>query len=139
MTRSPASIWRRLGAMAYDTLVLGGALFVAGIPLVAIDPQTRESFPIESAIQLYLSGVIGAYFVVSWRRGGQTVGMRAWRLRLLDARGSTPSYRDLFVRLFAAIACLLPAGAGYWWVLFDPEREAVHDKVSKTFIYHEKP
>lgn len=137
MTRSPASFWRRAGAMIYDSLMLFGLLFVAAIPLVLIDEQMREQLWVESIIRVYLLLVIFGYFAASWRRGGQTVGMRAWKLRLLDDSLSTPSWRATTIRFVMAIVSWLPFGAGYLWILFDNRRRAFHDRVSRTSVFHE--
>src|SRR3546814_6612509 len=57
----------------------------------------------------------GLYAVVSWRRGGQTLGMRPWRLAVVGADGSVPSWRALCVRYAVGTVSLLAAGLGFWW------------------------
>ncbi len=134
-----AGFFRRLGAMAYDALLLFAILLVASIPLAFLDGQTREWWPVEGLIRLYLLAVSLGYFVGSWHRGGQTLGMRAWRLRLVAADGGRARPRQLLRRFAAALLSWLPAGLGYLWILFDPERAAWHDRLSATVIVHEKP
>lgn len=123
--------------MIYDALLLFGLLFAASVPLVGIDVETRERLAVETMIQTYLLLVWFAYFALSWRRGGRTLGMRAWKLRLADAEGRTPGWGPLIIRFLAALLSAAPFGAGYLWMLINARRETFHDRVSATYIYHE--
>ena len=79
----------------------------------------------------------GAYAVVSWRRGGQTLGMRAWRLRVVAADGAAPTWRALLVRYLVGNVSLLLGGAGFWWVWIDRDRLTWHDRASSTRMRRE--
>jgi len=81
-----ASLLRRLAAMVYEGLVVAAILLIAGFPFAGasigrLEGLTRHLF------QAYLFLVLGLYFVWCWRRGGQTLPMKAWKLRVVDARG----------------------------------------------------
>jgi uncharacterized RDD family membrane protein YckC len=95
--------------------------------------------------------VVAAYFVVSWRYGGQTLGMRAWRLRLLRSDGSVVGFASGALRaLLAALPMAALALAPVWgmrvalwstaalWVLWfalavvDRRRRALHDLLADT-------
>ena len=78
--------------------------------------------------------VAGVYIVLSWRRGGQTLGMRPWRLRVVAADGGTPSWRALCVRYAIATVSLLLGGLGFWWAWVDKGRLAWHDRASGTRV-----
>lgn len=120
--------------MFYDTLLLIALLLVAAIPLPLIPETTREDFWIEWLIRGYLLAVIGLYLVWSWRRGGQTLGMRTWRLRIVDRHGETPSTGALLIRFAASMLSWVPAGAGFLWILCNRRREALHDRISGTYV-----
>jgi uncharacterized RDD family membrane protein YckC len=96
----------------------------------------RENIPAFSALQwlpwLACWLVTGAYAVISWRRGGQTLGMRPWRLQVVAADGGAPSWRALCVRYAAATFSLLLAGLGFWWAWVDRKRLTLHDRASGT-------
>lgn len=96
----------------------------------------RATIPPFSALQwlLWLCCWLatGAYAVISWRRGGQTLAMRAWRLRLVDATGGSPSWRQLGVRYGVGTLSLLLAGLGFWWAWLDRDRLTWHDRASGT-------
>ena len=76
--------------------------------------------------------VAGVYIVLSWRRGGQTLGMRPWRLKVIAADGGAPSWRALCVRYAVATVSLLLGGLGFWWAWLDRERLTWHDRISGT-------
>ncbi|GGZ71225.1 RDD family protein [Lysobacter xinjiangensis] len=77
--------------------------------------------------------VAGAYAVVSWRRGGQTLGMRPWRLRVVGG-DSAPGWRSLALRYLVGTASLLLGGLGFWWAWIDRDRLTWHDRVSGTRV-----
>jgi uncharacterized RDD family membrane protein YckC len=56
------------------------------------------------------------YFGLSWTRGGQTLGMRAWRIRLERADGGAPGWLDALVRFSLGTAMALLAGLGLWYL-----------------------
>lgn len=78
--------------------------------------------------------VTGAYAVISWRRGGQTLAMRAWRLQLVGMDGSRPSWRALALRYVVGTLSLVLGGLGFWWAWLDRERLTWHDRVSGTRV-----
>lgn len=78
--------------------------------------------------------VTGAYAVISWRRGGQTLAMRAWRLQLVAMDGSRPSWRALALRYVVGTLSLLLGGLGFWWAWVDRERLTWHDRASGTRV-----
>ncbi|GAB3379032.1 RDD family protein [Lysobacter fragariae] len=78
--------------------------------------------------------VAGLYATVSWRRGGQTLGMRPWRLRVMTREGGAPSWSQLWKRYAMGSLSLLVAGMGFWWAWIDRERLAWHDRASGTHL-----
>ena len=83
--------------------------------------------------------VTGLYAVASWRRGGQTLGMRAWKIRVVDAHGRPASTKALWRRFAWGGLSLLPAGAGFWWSLLDRQRLTWHDRASGTRLVRLPP
>lgn len=75
----------------------------------------------------------GAYAVLSWRRGGQTIGMRPWRIRVVGDAGP-PGLRALVVRYVVGTVSLLLGGLGFWWAWIDRDRRTWHDRASGTRI-----
>lgn len=85
-------------------------------------------------LQLALLAVTAAYFVISWARIGQTIGMRAWRLKLLREDGERIEVWRAQARFFLALVSLLIAGIGFWWALFDPQKRTLHDRLCGTVM-----
>jgi uncharacterized RDD family membrane protein YckC len=138
--KSRAHIGWRLLALLYDfwpALALWMLLSAAFTLLYYLTGHgVRQNIAPFSALQvaLWLACwlVTGAYAVISWRRGGQTLGMRPWRLQVVAADGGAPSWRALCVRYAAATFSLLLAGLGFWWAWVDRKRLTLHDRASGT-------
>ena len=82
----PGPLWRRLTAAAYDGLLLIALFFVVTAAIVAIRQSGVPSG--SGALQFVLAGTAWLYFAWCWVHGGQTVGMRAWKVRVVDRQGS---------------------------------------------------
>lgn len=129
--------WRWL-ALLYDFFPALGLWFVVG----ALAVQVNGGEPVYGdtvagwleLLALWL--VTGVYAVLSWRRGGQTLGMRPWRLRVV-ADGEVPTWRALLIRYGVGTVSLLLAGLGFWWAWIDRERLTWHDRVSGTRMRRE--
>jgi uncharacterized RDD family membrane protein YckC len=135
-----AHIGWRLLSLLYDLwpvlalwMVLG-ALFAVGYTLAGHDK--RENIAPFSALQILLWlccwVVTGFYAVVSWRRGGQTLGMRPWRLKVVATDSLPPTWRALWLRYAVGTLSLLLGGLGFWWAWVDRDKLAWHDRVSRT-------
>lgn len=84
--------------------------------------------------QLFIFAQAAAFFIVFWCRGGQTLGMRAWRLRV-ETRGGQPlTVATAAARFAAALLSLAAFGLGFLWVLLDAHRSAWHDRLSGTRV-----
>jgi len=124
---------RRVLAASYDWLLVIAMILVAGLPLPLI-PENLLSHPVgRFLILLGMLLIIILYFGLSWLRGGQTVGLRAWRLRLVKRQeGSRLSWMDIGIRLIAAVPAWGIALAGVLWMLIDRDRLCFHDRLSAT-------
>ncbi len=131
---TPAHLGWRLLAIVYDLLPLIAIWFATSLA-VYLARGRHEVRPESLAARLELLllwAVTGAYFVASWSRIGATLGMRAWRLKVLTADGRAPTLRALCLRYTVATASLLAVGLGFAWSLIDAERRAWHDLASGT-------
>ncbi len=130
----PAHLGWRLLALVYDSLpvlaiwIAFSALVLALRGGVPISPWSA-AFWLQN---LALWGIAGLYAVGSWLRGGQTLGMRPWRLRVVDAEGRPAGRAALLRRFVWATAAWFPLGLGYLWSVFDAERCSLHDRLSRT-------
>lgn len=130
----PAALQWRLFAMVYDLLPLLGIFFAtAAFTLLLRGGTPVQPGSLGAWLELLLMLAAGfGYFGLSWRRGGQTLGMRAWRLRVVRADGGVPAWSALVLRYVVAGLSLAACGLGYLWSLVDGERRTWHDLASGT-------
>ena len=127
----PPGLLRRLGALIYDALLLAGIWFVATALLLPL--RGGEAFrPNQPAYSAYLLGVGFVFYGWFWTHGGQTLGMRAWKIRLRATGGEAVSWTQAAVRFLAALLSLSLFGLGYWWALWDSQKRCWHDVISGT-------
>lgn len=129
----PAGLQRRLMAMVYDCCLLFSVLFFA--TMLALTTTGGKAFAADNPFySVYLLLITYFYFVWQWKKGQQTLGMRAWRIYVTTQSGVRPDWSQLTLRFFLACVSLLGFGAGYLWVMFDKERLAFHDRFSGTVL-----
>ena len=122
---------RRLAAMFYDSLLLLALMAVATtiITLPLGMPKGGDLI----FYQIFLFEIIPLLFFAGfWSHGGQTLGMRAWRLKVVREDGAELGWGDAFRRHLAALLSCLALGLGFLWILVDSEGLAWHDRLSKT-------
>lgn len=132
-------LWRWL-ALFYDfwpvlaLWMLVSGVFTVGYTLAG--HAQRENIapfsPLQWLLWLCCWGVAGVYATASWRRGGQTLGMRPWRLHLRSIDGGLPSRAALWRRYAMGTLSLLLGGLGFWWAWADRDRLTWHDRFSGT-------
>lgn len=136
----PAGLGRRLGAMLYDGfLVIAIWVAVTVVHMLffryVLGQQTEEIGTTASdiwSLRLMLVFFVTLFFVFSWSRGGMTLGMQAWRLRVQAADGYSLNLKQCLIRCAVAWFSLLAFGLGYLWVLFDKQRRSWPDIASNT-------
>ncbi len=138
MDASPPSIARRLASMLYDTLLLLAILFIASFIFTAATHNAQSPL-FRLAFQAYLALVAGIYFVGFWLRGGQTLAMKTWRLRLTAADGCPIRFRQAVLRYLLAAVGIFLLGFGIFWAFFDRDRQFWHDRVAGTRIVFAEP
>ena len=132
---SPPALWRQALAMVYDTLLVAPLLMVnALIWVVSFGPtnSVQEASVPPLLIQLSSAAVVMIFFSIFWLKSGQTLGMQAWRIKLVAVEGSGVSWRQCLLRCLGALLSALPAGLGYWWSLLDTDSRTWHDRLSGT-------
>jgi uncharacterized RDD family membrane protein YckC len=138
MSSTPASLWLRIAAGIYDLFPLVALWMVtAGIALYAVHGEVDLAHPSlgwRVGLRVALFVVTAAYFVISWARGGQTIGMRAWRLRIVTDAGHALGWTRAIVRFGVACVSLLAVGIGFAWCLFDRQKRGWHDLAARSVL-----
>lgn len=150
------SLRRRMAAFIYEGVLLFGIVMTAGLFYAGITQQ-RNAMQGRNGLMAVLFVVIGLYFVWFWSHGGQTVAMKAWRIRLVDPQGGPVTPRRALARYLLSWLWFLPACvalymrhiasapmffgvliagvAGYaLTALFNPSRQFLHDVLCGTNI-----
>jgi len=124
-------LWRRLLAMLYDALVVIVLMMVATAIAMLLQSGNRIAGK-DILFTLYLVGVWFLYLAWCWRRGGMTLGMLAWRVRLVTDAEHPMSWWHCVVRFGGGLVSALPLGLGYLWSLLDHDGLAWHDRLSQS-------
>lgn len=115
--------------MLYDGMVLCAVLMIAGAAWVALHRAAVP--PGDWTFRAFLVAVCAVFYAGFWSRG-ETLGLRAWKLRIEGPDGRPPGWGRALLRFAAALLSWAPAGLGFWWILVDPDRLAWHDRLSRT-------
>lgn len=127
-----AGIGRRLGAIVYDSLLLFALLMVAATPVVFILGGAPTGTTARTGFQLYMLLCVFGFFGWFWTRGGQTLGMRTWRLRLVQGNDEPVDWPHALFRFVLALLSWLCLGLGFLWIILDRDRLTLYDRLSKT-------
>ncbi|WP_338881328.1 RDD family protein [Achromobacter veterisilvae] len=146
---------RRFACMMYEAVLLFGVVFLAGYLMDTLT-QSKNALDLRPVRQAWLFVAIGAYFVLCWRRRGQTLPMKTWNIRLVDRDGNTPSTSRLVLRYILVWPLVLAGAAVVWaaasasdwpsmdmfivaapftifiWSWFDPDGQFLHDRILGT-------
>ena len=125
---SPApGLARRIAAMVYDAVLLFAvAFFAAWLFFFASGGADATHGWRRYVLQLFICTVFAAYFLWCWLRSGQTLAMKAWRIRVIDITPRKALLRFVLALLF------VPTLVSIVWVLFDRDKQFLHDRLAGT-------
>ena len=126
-TTEKAGWWTRFFAILIDSIGLG---IVTGI-LVSIlyGGDTTTS----SGLQTLLGVLYFTYFWSSYGKG-QTVGMRALKIKVVKTDGSQLDLVGAFLRYIGLFISCLALFIGVIWAAFDANKQGWHDKIASTYV-----
>ena len=116
-----ATFMRRFFAYAIDGIILG---FIGSII------QVRSSF----VSQIMYIAITAVYFVWPYSTNGQTLGKRALNIKVVSIDGSPLDWKKGVLRYIGYGLSSIPFLAGFLWALWDPEKQAFHDKIAGTCV-----
>ncbi len=134
----PAGFLSRLVAFAVDLVVLAAALAGTSWFVAALDGMVRPWARVELAELLVpaVPFIVAVYFIGLWSLSGQTVGKWLLGLRVVSVDGGVVPVRRAVLRLLGYVVSAVPLYAGFLWILFDPERRTLHDRLARTAVIH---
>jgi|SRR5688572_19889917 uncharacterized RDD family membrane protein YckC len=133
-----APLYRRLLSLVYEALLLAALLMAGALPF-SLAAQATDPLATRPLFQLYLLALAAAYFAWQWLRGGQTLPMKTWRLKLVTREGAPLSRGHALRRLVFAMAGTAALGAGFLWALADRDGRFLHDRLAATKIVTSDP
>lgn len=112
--------------MLYEAILLLAVAYFAGFAFLAASDGAADTGWLRFAHQAFLAAVFAGYFLWSWLRGGQTLAMKTWRIRLV---GVTPARA---LARFALALVLVPTVVSIAWALVDRDGQFLHDRLAGT-------
>jgi len=130
-------LFRHLMVMVYDLLLLLSSLLLATFPIVALNggEAIGQGNPFFIA---YLFVVSFGFYGWFWTHGGQTLGMRSWRVFLRSQTHSPVSWQQAFLRFAVSLIAWLPLGLGIWWQYLGKDNVSWPDTLSGTYLHYSK-
>ena len=141
-------LFLRLAAIVYDLLVVVGVMmFATALALgvsnllaalgwwpLAGEQDHASRLMVNWLYRAYLVMVLVGFYSLFWSKGGQTLGMKAWRLRVQNTNNQSISFRQAVIRFVFSFA-----GFGNFWVLFNKDKLALQDIVAKCEVVRLTP
>ncbi len=129
VTAQKAGFWIRFVAYLIDVVIVYVVEWIVAQVLFAGNPLAAGASAVNLVIAL-------AYFLYFWSSygGGQTVGMRVLKLRVVKTDGSALDLVGAFLRFVGFIVAAIPILIGLIWVAFDANKQGWHDKIAGTYV-----
>jgi uncharacterized RDD family membrane protein YckC len=159
VTPATPGLVRRMACWLYEGMLMFGVVFIAGY-LFGTLSQTRHALDNRHALQAFLFVIFGIYFVWFWTKG-QTLAMKTWNIRVVDATGKPVTQARAASRYILSWLWFLPALAAaavfnlsgaeatviaigwiaVWAILsrFNAQRQFLHDVLAGTRLISSEP
>ena len=122
---------RRLACALYEALILAALVLVATFPFLALAGDSTSGIR-RHLLQAWVVVVVGAYLVGFWTRGGQTLAMKTWRIRVENAGGGPVRPAQALRRYVFAWIGAAALGLGFLWAFLDRDGQFLHDRLAGT-------
>ncbi len=123
--------FRYIGSLLYDGMLLFSVLFIATfllLPLIGTG-AIESGNPIYTLFLLIISYF---YFCWQWVTGGQTLGMKSWKLIVVNEQQQKLNWKRASIRFLASLISCALFGLGFLIGLFNKQHKTLHDLLSKT-------
>lgn len=133
MSNSLPGLRRRLVCMLYEGLVVFSILLIGFLLPQIVLSGFGFSLP-PRMLWTHVLLLLMIYFVWCWLNGGQTLPMKTWKLRVVNADGNRLRPAQAVLRYLAAWPSIVLFGFGIFWALFDKDRQFLHDRIAGTQV-----
>lgn len=125
-----AGFWQRFFALILDGIIISVVSMLIGVVLSLVMGDAATN--LNTVLQLIIG--IG-YWVFYQQKEGQTLGKKALGIKVVNASGKTPDLMTFFLReIIGKFVDALTIGVGYLWMLWDPKKQCLHDKIASTYV-----
>lgn len=126
-------IWKHFAAFLYDVFPLLGVFLATSLVVLL----AREGIPVERYSPWFTALLLfefAGYYVYSWKVGGQTLGMRAWKMKIFPntKNQDTLTWGQASFRLLIGTVSTCLFGLGLFWKLFSKNHESWMDLASHS-------
>ncbi len=128
-----APLARRLAALVYDSFIVFSFLLLATTIALAMN-KGQSLLPYRLWFTSYLFISTGFFLGWFWKTSGQTLGMLAWKIRVITQDGKPLTWPLALKRYALAFFSVGLAGFGLIWCLFDKDKQSLHDRVLATRV-----
>lgn len=127
-----------MAIILYDALLLFAVLFFT--TALALPFNNGDAF-VDSRFlyPVYLGCISFAFYGWFWTHGGQTLGLKTWKYQVLTIDLQPITWKQAFFRFCLGLMSWVVLGLGFFWIFFDKNNLALHDRLSKTGLYPEEP
>ena len=129
-----SGFFRRVFSLLYDSFAVLGIILSLTLLLVLLNGGAPEKGSFADLIQLLITVLSGPIFYsYFWLvNDGQTLGMQAWKIRLISNKRLT--LRICLLRCAFSTFSFLLFGLGYLYILFNKDNKSLADVVTNTRI-----
>ena len=130
-----AGFFKRVFSLIYDSLAITGIILSLSLLLVLLNGGYAEENSIAGLIQLLILILSGpCFYTYFWiANEGQTVGMQAWKIKLISQKKDLSIVLCL-LRCFISLISFLIFGIGYFLILFNKDNRSLADLLTDTQI-----
>ncbi|MDA1372462.1 MAG: RDD family protein [Proteobacteria bacterium] len=134
---------RRLAALLYDGFLVAAIWMVLGFTLQLfvgpdtnqlVDGRVQTNPELGNILFVLMVASCAGFYVYFWTRSGQTLGMIAWRIKVVNLKGYPLNPIQALLRFIAAWPAFFMLGLGYLSMYLDPNGDAMHDKLSSSKV-----
>lgn len=118
--------------MVYDSILLLAIIMICFAPVPLLPETFRDSLAGRLLLQSYIVLILFVFFGWFWTHNGQTLGMRAWRIKVVTHDDKRLSWALAAKRFILAMISSAAFGAGYLLCLVHPKNMTFHDLYSGT-------
>lgn len=131
-----APFWKRFVAAAIDVIFLALLIIASGFVISFIFPMIPSGFKLPGLLVLGSTLLLGLFLyepILLSSRGG-TLGMMMMHIWVLSEEGETISFWRALLRSVARFVSGGILNLGFFWILWDKNNQAWHDKIAGTFV-----